>query len=74
LILICFIVLAQAYIFKWLIPVYHMVDTKAIALPADPSSGYVYLLILAGVLIALAMVIVIMCKKTMVKSNLSVSE
>src|SRR5665647_1844661 len=69
LILICFIVLAQAYIFKWLIPVYHMLDNKTPALTADPSKGYAYLLILLGVLVALASVVVIMGKKTINKTN-----
>lgn len=63
LILICFIVLAQAYIFKWLIPVYHMIDTKAAAVITDPAKGYTYLLILLGVLIALALSVMITSKK-----------
>lgn len=70
LILICFIVLAQAYVFKWLIPVYNMLDIKTIALIADPSKGYAYLLILLGVLVALASAVIIMGKKTIDKKML----
>jgi len=58
LILICFIVLAQAYVFKWLIPVYHMVENKKGPLTAfDPSKGTAYLLVLLGVLTILALVV-----------------
>jgi len=67
--LICFIVLAQAYVFKWLIPVYHMIDTKAVTAITDPSKGYYYLLILLGVLIALTSTVMIMGKKTVNKIN-----
>ena len=51
---ICVIVLAQAYVFKWVIPVYHMLDNKLTAVVFDPTRGYIYLLILLGVLVALA--------------------
>jgi lactate permease len=63
LILICFIVLAQAYVFKWVIPVYHMIDTKAAAVVADPGKGYTYLLVLFALLITLAATVLIMGKK-----------
>jgi lactate permease len=70
LILMCFIVLAQAYVFKWLIPVYNMLDIKTIALITDPSKGYAYLLILLCVLVALASAVIIMGKKTIDKTML----
>jgi lactate permease len=63
LILICFIVLAQAYIFKGLIPAYHMLDAKTAALTTDPSNGYLYLLVLLGILIAFASAIIAIGKK-----------
>ncbi|MEP7144978.1 MAG: lactate permease LctP family transporter [Ferruginibacter sp.] len=63
LMLICLIVLAQAYIFKWLIPVYHMIDTKAPVLITDHSKGYFYLFILLGILVALAMTVIMIGKK-----------
>ncbi len=69
LMLICFIVLAQAYVFKWLIPLYHMIDAKAATVINDPTRGYTYLLILLGVLIALASVVIIMGKKTVDKTQ-----
>ncbi|MEP7107486.1 MAG: lactate permease LctP family transporter [Ferruginibacter sp.] len=62
--LICFIVLAQAYFFKWLIPVYQMIDNKTPALKMDPAKGFIYLLILVFILITLALVVIIIGKKT----------
>ena len=57
LIFICFLTLAQAYVLKWLIPAYDMLDIKqATALP-DLSLGRTYLLILAFLLASLAVVI-----------------
>ena len=52
--LICVIVLLQAYVFKWTIPVYHAMDKKAALAGINRSEGTVYLLGLAAVLIALS--------------------
>ncbi|MCW3089453.1 MAG: lactate permease [Ferruginibacter sp.] len=70
LMLICFIVLAQAYLFKWLIPAYHMLDSKATAVVTDSSKGYLYLSLLVFVLIALAATVMIMGKKIVKTGNL----
>jgi lactate permease len=62
---ICGIVLAQAYLFKWMIPVYQMnghVGTAA-SLSQGAGRAYSYLLILAVVLIGLAVTITIMTRK-----------
>lgn len=69
---ICFIVLAQAYVFKWVIPVYHMLDNKAAAIVADTSKGYTYLLVLAGILAALASAVLLVAKKKENKSKLKI--
>ena len=50
LIFICFIVLTQAYLFKWSIPVYQMLNANKILFIPDTSLGYIYLLIFAGIL------------------------
>jgi lactate permease len=63
LLFICFIVLAQAYLFSWVIPQYHMLITNAAKITPDFSKGYIYLLILIGVLVALV-TIVLTRKKT----------
>ncbi|GAB3784406.1 lactate permease LctP family transporter [Spirosoma horti] len=57
LIFISFLTLAQAYVLKWMIPVYEMLDgKKAVVLP-DLSKGYLYLGILALVLVGIAVTI-----------------
>jgi lactate permease len=50
LIFICFIVLAQAYVFKWLIPVYTLLTHNAAAATPDLAKGYTYVIALAVVL------------------------
>ena len=65
LILICILVLSQAYIFKWIIPVYHIANNKTAPLTTGLSKGYAYLLLLLGILIALASAIIIMGKKNL---------
>jgi lactate permease len=63
LLFICLIVLAQAYAFKWLIPVYEMLGTKkATALP-DVSKGFTYLIVLGVLLIGIATAILMTAKK-----------
>jgi lactate permease len=60
LLFICSIVLVQAYLFQFLIPAYHMMDSKTIAPTSTIKEGVAYLVSLAGVLILLALVIMIM--------------
>ena len=57
LIFICFLTLAQAYVLKWLIPVYELLDAKKVIASPDASRGYTYLLLLAVILVALAVII-----------------
>jgi lactate permease len=54
---ICFLTLAQAYVLKGLIPTYVMLDVKKTSLLPDLSNGYIYLVILAVLLVSLAIVI-----------------
>jgi lactate permease len=51
LILICFIVLAQAYVFKWIIPEYHLLSSEISSITPDLSLGWTYILVLAIILI-----------------------
>lgn len=57
LLFICFIVLAQAYVFSWIIPDYQMLSPSTNAPAPDFTRGYVYLGILITLLIAFAVVI-----------------
>ena len=60
---ICFITLAQAYVIKWIIPVYEMIDTKKAAIVPDVTKGYTYLIILAILLVGIASSILLITKK-----------
>jgi lactate permease len=54
LLFISFIVLAQAYLLKWIVPGYQMITHGAAGMVAAPSKGYLYLLTLALILVVLA--------------------
>jgi lactate permease len=61
---ICCIVVLQAYVFKWMIPGYQVIDHNAVAATAvNAGRGYGYLLALALVLVTLAAVIVVKTRK-----------
>jgi lactate permease len=63
LLIICLITLSQAYLIKWIIPVYKMLDIKTTTIKPDVSLGYTYLLIFAGILISIVSVVILMAKK-----------
>ncbi len=63
LIFICCIVMAQAYVFSWIIPHYQMIVANAAVLTPDFTTGYVYLLVLASVLVAFVAAIKVVNRK-----------
>jgi lactate permease len=63
LIFICFIVLGQAYLFKWIIPQYQMLTAKTASVTPDFFKGYVYLFVLAAILVFFAILIRILTRK-----------
>jgi lactate permease len=63
LLFICFLTLAQAYVLKWIIPVYEMLDTKKAIIAPDLTKGYTYLAILAVLLTILITSLLITTKK-----------
>lgn len=63
LILICFIVLAQAYLFSWIIPEYQMLVANTPSAIPDFAKGYVYLLILLVVIVFFATAIFFSLRK-----------
>lgn len=63
LILICFIVLAQAYLFSWIIPKYQILVANTTSVIPDFAKGYVYLLVLVGIIFAFAATISILLRK-----------
>lgn len=54
LLFICFLVLAQAYLLKWLIPVHGGIAAKTTTATGNNFEGYIYLMVLAAILAALA--------------------
>jgi lactate permease len=62
LLLICCLVLAQAYLLKALIPAYQMHDATAAASVASSYQGYAYLLSLAVIIAVIVCVVMIMNK------------
>jgi lactate permease len=63
LIFICILVLGQAYLFSGIIPEYKMITGSTVASVPDLSKGYIYLTVLAGVLVALAIFITVIGRK-----------
>ena len=70
LLLICLIVLSQAYLFSWLIPHYPTTGKVSASLSPDFPKKYIYLLMLAGTLV-LALIIFLSTRKKIVHSNKS---
>jgi lactate permease len=60
---ICLIVLAQAYVFKGVVPAYHLIAPGTASSASDFSKGYTYLLVLVAVLIGFALLIRIMNRR-----------
>lgn len=63
LLFICFIVLGQAYWYSWVIPTYHIVAANAAPAIQNFSKGYLYLGLLALLLLALILIIKFSAKK-----------
>jgi lactate permease len=63
LIFICLIVLVQAYVFPGVIPQYQMLTPGTTVSVPDFLKGYIYLLVLAGLIGILAVVIKLMTRK-----------
>lgn len=68
---ICCITLAQAYLFQWIIPAYEMLSRSKSIINQDVSRGYVYLIGLAILLIALSVSIITLSKKKASGSTLT---
>jgi lactate permease len=64
LIVICFITLAQAYVIKWIIPVYEMAGNTTVSAIPDLARGYTYLVVLSIFLAILATTILLTARKS----------
>ncbi len=63
LLIICFITLAQAYVIKWIIPVYDTVSSTNVTAVPDLARGYTYLIILLIFLGSLVSAILLAARK-----------
>lgn len=63
LLLVCIITLLQAYVIKWIIPTYQILDNQLLTLQPDISLGILYLLILAGLLLVISISVIFLNKK-----------
>jgi lactate permease len=59
----CFIVLAQTYLFSWLIPKYHLRALDNAAINNDFSKSYIYLIVLGSIIFFIATIIIIANRK-----------
>ena len=62
LLFICCIVLAQAYVFQWMIPAYQKIAQGLTAVTPDLSKGYGYLLTLVVVLVVFSAAIILLVR------------
>ena len=69
LLFICCLVLAQAYVFSWLVPKYQTIHLHTVTSTLDFSKSYIYLLLVAGIVATIAVVI-----KRTTKNNVSDAE
>lgn len=70
LIFICVLVLGQAYLFKSIVPAYHMLTTNTGSAAVNFSKGYTYLAALLLLLVVLSVIILIANKKKPAKDGL----
>ena len=63
LIVICLLTITQAYVTPWIIPTYQRVETVSTVVLANASRGFVYLLILALVLVAMISTVLFLNRK-----------
>ncbi len=63
LLLICFIVLGQAYVFNWIVPKYQMLVTNTAAIIPDFTAGYTYLGVFVLLVVAFSATILLFNKK-----------
>lgn len=74
---ICLLTIVQAYLFKWMVPDYHLINAKTTTANPNVSEGYPYLMILTAVLIVIVFAVVKSTKKEIKKAkvvSLSITE
>jgi lactate permease len=72
--LTCLVVLAQTYLFSWLIPAYHLKTLDSASIAHDFSTGYIYLIALGIVLGAIATIIILRNRRKSKEINAVIKE
>ncbi len=57
LLVVCIITVLQAYVIKWIVPEYKMIETATATAVSNVSGGFIYLLVLAIVLIVIILTV-----------------
>jgi lactate permease len=73
LLFICFFTLGQAYLLKWMIPVYQIGESKTSSSAPNLSTGLPYFLILIAALTTIAIVVITMTRKKINKPKSAMS-
>ncbi len=71
LLVICILTVLQAYVIQWIVPKYQMAEAATANVVGNVSQGFIYLAVLAFVLIAIALVVFLLNSKK--KSDLNIS-
>jgi len=72
--LICVVTVIQAYVTPWVIPTYEMIETAASATVSNVSEGFIYLLILAIVLVIFVLSVFLLNRKKLVVAKVLVPD
>ena len=70
----CLIVLAQTYLFSWVIPTYHLQTLDNTSITPDVSKSYIYLVALGVIIAVIATIIILMNRNKIKKRESNVKE
>jgi lactate permease len=70
--LVCVITTLQAYVLKWIVPKYTVIDELAPAVKQDVSSGIAYLIYLASAIVLIVMTVFFLNRRKIDKKSLTI--
>jgi lactate permease len=72
LLLVCVLTILQAYVITWIVPAYQMVKTQAPVELAEISRGFMYMIILAAVLVLIVLLVRFLHRKKSMEATVPV--
>jgi len=66
--LLCIITYMQAYVIKWIVPEYEIIEGSVISKISNGQSGYIYILLLIGIISAIGLSVVLLNRKKSLSS------